>query len=183
MNRTLITTVSVSGVVFAVWLALSPTSGVNRIADCPVRVSQACVDLAADAGLTVRHYERIRFPASVTALADGGRDVEMPLAMQRAARCVEVLDWSDCTLSACTVQPAICGLWDAGIPFRLAPAASATTKRKNSARGFGACTRVDGSDPGEMNVYRAAQLLGTCEPMGLSPGFGVYDGERAEDDP
>jgi hypothetical protein len=132
MQRSLIATVSVGALVFGVYLAVggnvrqqqdfladagydTPT----HVATCPVLIAKDCVNYAQDAGINVHTYERLRFPVIIT--PDGGyRDVQlppMPLSIILGRRCVDVIDWSDCTLQLASAAPAVAAKWGNTLPF------------------------------------------------------------------
>lgn len=180
--RRLLAVVLVAGVSWSIYLAAdSGPVGTQRIAECPVRLSDEAIAIAQDAGLSVHRYERVRFSVFVSNATDGGtgKDVDLPQAMARVARFVEVFPgWDACTLSACTLQPVICTLWDAGLPLRLAP--SRTCVRQRADAGL-PCLRlgVDGGfDFGDMNVFPRAEAVNpaTCEQTECA----VYGGEEGE---
>lgn len=149
--RRLLAIVAVSAsVVASVYLAAPDYApSALRVAVCPVRIDDGCRAQLADAGVSVSRYERVRFPVDRALLADGGLEFTLPAALLRTARCVEVMDWSDCNIVTCASDPTICALWDAGLPLRRAP------QRKCLRAKFDAgllCPLVDGGSFGDRNV-------------------------------
>ena len=148
----------------------SPT----HVATCQVRLSPECVALATDAGFPLRTYERVRFPVSMATLADGGRDVQLPpLPLASARRCVEVVDWNDCTIVLAASAPAIAALWGQPVPFTTLGTVKRCVRAKLDA-GL-ACDRrqADGGvfSFGDRNVFQRAEAVApaTCEPVECGP--------------
>ena len=133
MNRSLIATVSVGALVFAVfmlqggtvadqknWLTDAGYTAATHAATCPVRISSDCVDAGRQAGLNVHRNDRLRFPVAIR--ADGGfRDVQLPpMNGGLAGACIEVVDWGDCTLSTNPAQvTSVSALIGQQLPFDL----------------------------------------------------------------
>lgn len=188
--------VTVAGITYTVYQPLPGTTtadladagiaGPTHAATCPVRVSDDCRAYAATQGVTVAKYELADLPVFVNVLPDAGREVLLPPSLptsNTAFACIQFLDLSQCTLATCAARPAVCALWGSAIPVRPNRAAPKCF-RKNTDAGFAACTTLDGGDPGEMNVYPAASLAGSCEPTPFPMSNGtcwVFAGDRAED--
>lgn len=98
-------------------LADAGVTAPNRIATCPVRVDPSC-------GLPVPRYATVRFPVFRDVMADGGIALIFPPRIARAARCLDVRDWSQCDLDPVSSFPAVAARWDAAVPLVLARAAS-----------------------------------------------------------
>lgn len=186
MKRALVSVVTVGSLVFSVYVA---TGGAvqqqaneladagfappNRDATCPVRLDE---DFAADAGLKV--YQRLLFPVVVTALPDGGRDVQMPpMPLQKARQSIDVVDWNDCTLAASTAP--VRAKWGTAQPFTVVAAASRPWCRQKTDAGL-PCLRLDGGTAGDRNVGLCSQRANpaTCERV--SSGV-IYLGDDSED--
>ena len=190
MNRVLVTVTAVGALTFSVWMVAGGTpsqqtafladAGItqgNRVATCPVRIDDDCLAVARDAGIDARKYERLRFPVFLTVLPDAGRDVQLPPMRAGVVRaCIEVVDWSDCTLDTNATYPAVASLWGNALPFRMT---GVTRKcvRPNFDAGL-ACNRVrsDGGvySFGDRNVYprNKAFAPATCEPVECVIFFG-----------
>lgn len=126
----LVTVVGVSGLTYTVYGPNSSTitathyldAGVaqpTHLATCPVRVEPACA-AAYGTGL----YETVRFPVFVTGTPGdaNGFDVLLPPRTSRVAgRCLEVMDWSRCTLEVVTapMMAAVMAYWDSDVPLQV----------------------------------------------------------------
>jgi hypothetical protein len=196
VNRAQITVVTVSALVFAIYVATGGTvaeqtaalvdAGIispTHVANCHVRLSAECVAAAQDAGYNAHTHERLRFPVSMVALPDGGRDVTLPpMNLGLVRRCVEVVDWADCSLVTAASAPAVAALWGQSLPFTPAGATRKCVRPKFDA-GL-ACNRLlsDGGvyGFGDRNVYPRAEAFDplTCEPVECF----IYLGEDPEVD-
>lgn len=179
MSRSLLTTVLVGATVFSVYLVTGGTvpeqtaylvdagyTGATHVATCPVLISPDCVDAGQQAGIPVHRYERLRFPVAIRPLADGGRDVQMPpMNTQLAGACIQVVDWTDCTLATAASAPAIASLIGQQLPFSLAGAVRKCVRPKFDA-GL-TCVHLDGGSTGDRNVFARADAFDplTCEPV------------------
>lgn len=194
MNRLQIAAASVGALVFAVFIVvggnvLQQTTYLadagylpTHVATCQVRLSPECVALATDAGFPLRTYERVRFPVSMTALADGGRDVQLPpLPLTAARRCVEVVDWNDCTLVLAASAPAIAALWGQPVPFTTLGTVKRCVRAKFAAGLLCDRLRADGGvfSFGDRNVFQRAEAAAPamCEPVECGP---ILLGEEPE---
>lgn len=162
-------------------LADAGAATVTHVATCAVEVSPAC-----QARYGVAHYEVVDFGIVRAPALDGGWDVLLP-PLNDAVGCVQMVDFSICSLATAASKPTQAAKFGAANPFTL-NAAARQCARKNTARGFGGCTRADGGDPGEMTVYRTSQLAGSCETIGTPVNadgvcfeFGRPQGQGAED--
>ena len=181
MRRVLVTTVAVASLTFTVYLAgggdvssqaaFLASLGLGtptHVATCPVRISDACLAQAADAGVSVHRYERLKFPVVVTVLPDAGRDVQLPPLPQDVRTCIEVMDWSDCTLALVSSAPAVAAKWGQALPFGLG--VTRRCVRPNRDGGLG-CYRDAGTgtpwDFGDRNVFARVEAVDpvTCEPV------------------
>lgn len=185
MIRRLITVVSLAGgLVFSIFVVSGGTVqqqvnvladaglGVpNRNATCAVRLD---ADFAADAGLKL--YQRLLFPAVLTVLPDGGRDVQMPPMPRGARDAIDVVDWNDCTLAASTGP--VAALWGNVRPFMTVAAANKPWCRQKSDAGL-PCVGLDGGTMGDRNVTLCTTRASpaTCERIGSG---GVYLGDDPE---
>lgn len=125
--RRLLAVVAVATTTFAVYLATqADVTGLvaNRVATCPVRISEEC---QADYP-SLKPYETLRFPVRRDALPDGGVSIIVPRASDKVRAglrdCIEVMDWTACDLDACATHAGVCEQWDAGNPFTRVRAAS-----------------------------------------------------------
>lgn len=95
----------------------------NRVATCPVRVSEEC---AAQFG--VKPYETLRFPVVRDVLPDGGVAILLPAASRAAGErlrdCVRVTDWASCDLDPVSTFPAIAAKRGDANPFTRVRAAA-----------------------------------------------------------
>ena len=185
MKRSLVATVAVGALTFAVYVATG--GGVQQQTDfltdaglsvpthnavCPVRLDP---DFAADAGLGV--YQRLRFPVVVTVLPDAGRDVQLPpMPLQRVRQALDVVDWGDCTLAASTAP--VAALWGNALPFQLVARAQQPWCRANFDAGL-PCSLLDGGSFGDRNVS-ACGLRVAAECERVSSGV-IYAGDSPED--
>ena len=125
--RRLLAVVAVGATTFAVYLATqgdAATLVANRVATCPVRISEEC---QADFP-SLRPYETLRFPVRRDLLPDGGVSIIVPRASDKVRSglrdCIEVMDWTACDLDSCATHAGTCEKWDAGNPFTRVRAAS-----------------------------------------------------------
>lgn len=190
MTRLQITVVTVGALVFSVFVVVGGTvaqqmqflqdagyAGATHIATCPVRVSPECVAMAADAGVMVKTNDRVRFPVAIITLADGGKDVQLP-PMNRGLtqRCLDVVDWADCTLDAPATYPAVAALLGQQLPFSVAGVVKKCV-RANFDAGL-VCNRKRGDGGvyswGDRNVYLRAESVNParCEPVECQITFG-----------
>jgi hypothetical protein len=175
--RKILYSVLAAGTMFAIYLASdSGPVGQAMVAVCPVRIDDECLLRMRDGGLSVNRYERLRFPAFVT-FTDAGTEIDIPRMRALSARCVEVLDWSDCSLDSCAAHPGICGLWDAGVPVRRA--LQRKCLRANFSKGL-PCPYANGDPVGDLNVSLRARRSNPaqCEEVECS----VLAGENPETD-
>lgn len=187
MTRRLVATVIVGASTFLVYLAVG--GGVqaqhdyldslgmttpNRVATCPVRINDDCIGWVSDAGVSVHKYERLRFPVIRTA----GTQIDiqlppMPLSLVlNGHACLEVIDWTDCTLDTVATFPTVAAKWGDAIPF----SKSGVTKkcvRRNTSGGFPNCLR-NGVNFGEMNVFllTEATVPANCEAVECVVAYG-----------
>jgi hypothetical protein len=187
MNRKVIATVLVAGLTYSIFLVVGGGTPANQVAwlqtdagitavthaaTCPVRISPECLDAGRQAGFTLHRYERLRFPVAVRAMADGGRDVQLPpMNVGLAGFCIEVVDWADCTLDGSgAAVTATQGLLGQDLPFTPVGVVAKWVRPKRDA-GL-TCNRraTDGGtwDFGDRNVYPVAEALdaGDCEVVG-----------------
>lgn len=195
IRRSLIATVLVGATTFTVFLVTgtpTPTvseqtaflidagyTGATHVATCPVRFYPSCVAVANDAGIPVHVYERLRFPVAMIALADGGRDVQLPpMNLGIVQECFRVVDWADCTLATAASAPAIAGLIGQQLPFSLAGAVRKCVRPKFDA-GL-QCLLADGGSRGDRNVFARTEAAdpAQCEPVECA----VYLGSDPEVD-
>lgn len=180
--RRIISIVTVGATVFAIWLGL-PGQTANRVATCPVTLSAEALRLAADAGLSLRRNDYLRFPVVRTALSDGGVQFDLPPNLSDLRGLVRVKDWSDCTIDTTATFPGVAARWDAGLPFTFPGATSRRCVRAKLDAGL-TCLRTgpDGgpSSFGDRNVYRRVDAINpaTCEPVECS----IVAGEDPEAD-
>lgn len=184
MRRVQIALVTVGALAFSVFVVVGGTvaeqvnflvdagyTAPTHVAACPVRISDECVAAATDAGLSVHPYERLRFPVAVRVLPDGGRDVQMPpMDTATARRCLEVMNWADCTLDPPATYPGVAALLGQPLPFQPAGAIQRGCVRPKFDAGL-ICNRMrsDGGvySFGDRNVFRRAEAVdpATCEPV------------------
>jgi len=194
MQRSLITVAVVAGLSFSVFLVVgggtvaqqkdwlitdAGITAVTHAATCPVRISPDCVDAGRQAGLNVHRNERLRFPVAVRVQSDGGRDVQLPpMNVSLAGRCIEVVDWTDCTLdSSAAAKTSASALLGQELPFDLAGVVRKCVRAKFDA-GL-ACPLLDGGSFGDRNVYPRAS---TADPLQCeSVECGVVAGQDPED--
>lgn len=170
--RRLIAIVSLAGgVVAAIWLGLD-TDTANRVATCPVQLSSEGLRLAADAGLSLKRNELLRFPVVRTALADGGLRFDLPPNMDDLRGLVKVKDWTDCAIDATATFPGVAARWDAGLPFVFPGAAARRCVRAKQDAGL-PCLLVDGGTIGDRNTYAVGLTANpaTCERVECSITF------------
>ncbi len=195
MNRTQITVVGVGALVFSIFVVTGTLAtqtadladagyAPTHIATCQVRLSSECVQRAADVGVSLRTYERARFPVSMRTLSDGGRDVQMPpLALGATRRCVEVVDWADCTLATAASAPAVANLWGTQVPFTIAGTTKKCVRAKLDAGLNCARLQSDGGvySFGDRNVFLRSEAAApaTCESVECGP---IMLGEEPEAD-
>jgi hypothetical protein len=141
----------------------------SHVATCPVRLSPECVALGEDSGMQLHAYERMKFPCAITALPDGGREIQLPpIGTTSDDVCVEVLDWNDCS-----IVPTDGGVFGEAFPFSVAGVTRKCVRAKLDA-GL-PCLRaspplLDGGTAysfGEGNVFERTQAVDptTCEPV------------------
>lgn len=191
LRKILITTVSVGAVMFSVFavvggnvseqtafLADGGIASGNRVATCPVQIDPECLGLLRG-GAKFSKHERLRFPVHRSVSADGGVAIQLP--PMRKLACIEVKDWSDCTLDPNATHPAVAALWGNPLPFSKAGVSKKCVRQKADA-GL-TCLRqtLDGGsrNPGDRNVFprnEAIQPL-TCEPVECT----IVLGEDPED--
>jgi len=192
VRRVLVAVTAVGALTFSVYLATG--GGVQaqvdfltdaglatptHVATCSVRISDECLAAAADAGVNVHRYERLRFPVTVTTLPDGGRDVQLPPLAQAARHCVEVMSWGDCALVVAGSAPAVAAKWGQPLPFTTAGAVRGCVRAKFASSLL--CPRVDGGARDvseERNVYPRAWTSdpAQCEQVECA----VFAGEDPE---
>lgn len=186
MNRFQIAAAAVGVTVFAVFVVVGGSviqqatylsdAGYlpTHVATCQVRLSPECVAIANDAGFPLHTYERARFPVSMATLADGGRDVQLPpLSLLAVRRCVEVVDWNDCTMVLAASAPAIAALWGQPVPFTTLGTVKRCVRAKFDA-GL-VCNRLQSDGGvysfGDRNVFQRIEAVApaTCEPVECGP--------------
>lgn len=200
MRRSLIATVLVGAATFSVFLVtgggtvqqqrdwLISDAGITAVthaATCPVRVSAECVAAAQAASIPLKRYSRLTFPVAVRVQADGGRDVQLPpMNVGVVDECIQVIDWSDCTLNgAAPAVTAVQGLLGQGLPFTITGIQPRWVRQKADA-GL-ACRRraTDGGsfNFGDRNVFPASEAVSVaaCEVVGSGV---VYSGADPEAD-
>ena len=193
MRRALITVAAVGALTFSIYLATGGNvaaqvdyltdaglSTPTHVATCSVRISDECLAAAADAGVNVHRYERLRFPVTVTTLSDGGRDVQLPPLAQAVRQCVEVMDWSACTLVVAGSAPAVAAKWGQALPFTTAGAVRGCVRPKFDAGLLCPRLQSDGGtfSFGDRNVFPRAEAFDTaqCEAVECM----VFAGEDPE---
>lgn len=192
MNRTQIALVAVGALTFSVFLLTGGTVAeqkawmvdagmtVTHAATCPVRISDDCVDAGHQLGLNVHRNDRLRFPVNVRVLPDAGRDVQMPpMNVGLARACIEVVDWTDCTLdSSAGARTSAAALIGQQLPFDLVGVTKKCV-RANLDAGL-ACLQTDGGSFGDRNVYPRAATLdpAQCESVECA----VFLGDDPETD-
>lgn len=181
--RRLITIVSLAGgLTAAIWLGL-PSDTANRVATCPVRISDEGLRLAREAGLQLKRNERLRFPVQRTMQADGGLRFDLPPNMDELRGLVVVKDWADCDIDPVSSFPGVAARWDAGLPFVFPGASSRKCVRAKADAGLTCLRReIDGGTRsfGDRNVFPRAEAVApaTCDPCECS----IYLGEDPEED-
>lgn len=187
MKRVLVVIVSVGALVFSVVAVvggspaqqtafLASDAGINgptHVATCPVRIDPDCVARAAAAGIAVKTNERLKFPVARVAMLDGGIMIQLPPMQTGVIReCIQVKDWSDCTLATAASDPTAAGKWGQALPFTKTGTVRGCVRRKADA-GL-PCRFVDGGLPGNRNVFpRAlANNPATCESCECSITLG-----------
>jgi hypothetical protein len=166
-------------------LADAGAAAANRVATCPVRVSEAC-----QAQFSVRAYETLRFPVVRDVLPSGEVVILMPAAAkavgERLRECVRVVDWRACDLDPVASFPAVASRWGTANPFVRVRSASKYVIPDcrlpdggwNTEHAPVDCRSLDGGWRG-CNVQPRAQMTGTAcldSPSGV-----VEAGERIED--
>lgn len=195
MNRTQITTVAVGALTFVIYLATGGNvarqnqflgdagySGATHVATCPVRISDECLAIAIDAGVSIHRFETLRFPIAQVVMADGGRDIQLPPMNQNVRNCVEVIDWSACGLATAGTFPAVAAKWGNAIPFAITGSPKPCVRQKADA-GL-TCLKLlsDGGsfDYGDRNVYARSEAVSpaTCEQVAC----GILSGDDENND-
>ena len=134
MNRQrlaqLLTVVAVTAIGGTVWTIYEPDAGVTaadladaglaptHMATCDVRLDDECM---AQYGLP--RYTSLQFPAAVVgATHEASLPPSTPKVSSTLHRCIEVVDWDDCTLAACD---STCRTrWASANPYRVIAAAA-----------------------------------------------------------
>jgi hypothetical protein len=182
VRRSLLAVVAVAGSLFSIYLVTGGTvqeqlsflvndagiTAVTHAATCPTRISPECIAMAADAGVTVHRYERLRFPVAVRQQSDGGFDVQLPpMNVSLAGACIEVVDWADCTLdSSAPAVAATSPLLGQQLPFTPVGVAAKWCRAKFDA-GL-PCALSDGGTYGDRNVSLCSlrASVAQCETVG-----------------
>ena len=153
----------------------------NFVATCNVRFAPDCLEDVQDAGIPAHRYERISFPVYVQVDVDAGtRDVVAPPNIPQSTwadqRCVQVMDWSTCSMVPCASNPAVCALWGSSMPLTLVPRECV---RQVADAGL-PCPRWGGDggsmDYGDLNVFPRALAVdpAQCESVNCT----VYAGDN-----
>ncbi|MDP1824898.1 MAG: hypothetical protein Q8L48_16700 [Archangium sp.] len=173
MRRFLLAVTLTGGTVIAIFVGLSGATP-NRVATCPVWVSDEGLNLARDAGVSLRRNDRIRFPVIRTVLSDGGLSFDLPPAMVGIKDLVRVKDWNDCVIDAAGTFPAVIARWDHQFPFVFPGATARKCVRRNTHDAGLPCLRKlpDGGSFsfGEDNVFLRTDAVNpaTCDPCECS---------------
>jgi hypothetical protein len=180
VNRNLLAVVAVGALTFSVYLLtggdvpaqlnwlVDAGASVTHAAECPVRLSDDCLDAGRQAGFTLHKYERLRFPVWVRVQSDGGRDVQLPpMNTGLAGACIEVVAWTDCSLDATApARASVSALLGQQLPFTPVGAVKQWGRAKFDA-GLD-CPLADGGSYGDRNVMPRAWMLDPdrCELVG-----------------
>ena len=130
-----------------------------QVIRCPVHLSADATARALDAGLLLSRPTQRYVRAETLAYDCGDAGLVVPLlaafgVSQSGDPHLQVVQRDRCELAACT---STCSK-----PFPLTFLPPPCVRQPLDG---GACTRIDGGDPGAGNVYPAGELTGACEPV------------------
>jgi len=157
----------------------------NRVATCPVRVSDEC-----RGRFGLKRYETVRFPVVTDAQTATLTNVILPPAARAVKACIEVIDFTQCDVDPIASYPVVALKWGDPNPFTRVPGASRFVIPDcrnpdggwNDAHSPVACLRSlpdGGAEWKGCNVMpRAESTGGQCLP---APSGVVRLGERLEE--
>lgn len=167
-----------------VWLADAGISAPTHVMTCPVRIDDDCRARIINAGVNVRKYERLSMPVWLrTRAGDAERDVVLPpMRMGQVRDCIEVVDWTDCTMTTAAAQPAIAALWGNQLPFSIAGVQRRCVRQKADAGLPCQRRRLDGGlfNFGNFNAFPRSEAAdpSQCDPCECV----TFMGDNAETD-
>jgi len=176
MRRFFLAVVLAGGTTVAIFVGTSNDTA-NRVATCPVRLTDRGLAVAREAGLDLKRNELIRFGVVRRALSDGGLSFDIPPEMDGLRGLVTVKDWRECTIDPAASFPGVTSRWDAGVPFVFPGAASRRCVRAKLSAGL-TCLRMRGDGGvysfGDRNVFPRAEADAPlmCEPCECSATLG-----------
>lgn len=100
-------------------LADAGVASANRVATCPVRVSDGC-----RARFGLKRYETVRFPIFVDPQDATMTNVLLPPAARVVKSCIEVVDFTQCDVDPTASFPAVALNWGDPNPFTRVPSAT-----------------------------------------------------------
>lgn len=166
-------------------LADAGVAAANRVATCPVRVSDEC-----RSRFGLRRYETVRFPIVLDSQSATISNVILPPSARAVRSCVDIIDFTQCDVDPVSSFPVIASNWGDPNPFTRVLSASkfVIPDCRNPDGGWDeshapvACLRSlpDGGTgwKGCNTMPRAESSGGQCLP---APSGAVMLGDRLED--
>lgn len=157
----------------------------NRVATCPVKVSDEC-----RAKFGAKKYETLRFPVFVDVQSAAVTNIIMPPAAKAVKSCIDLIDFSKCDLDPVASFPAVAAKWGDSNPFSRVPGASKAVipDCRNPDGGWNdrhapvACTRTQ---PDGGTAWMGCNVMPRSESNGAqclnAPSLSVIQGDRLEE--